>query len=366
MRIFIVRRNSGFGGAERVAERIARRFQALYPTTRLWAGEFYQGRMIPGRRGPPWWRSLRFTRHLDRLNLRSGADNVVFSLEYGPDCDIYRAGDGVHALNVRRRYRGSWRWMLNPWHWIAPRLERKCLESARVIIANSNMIKSLVARTYPHLEGKIITIYNGFDPALFHAAVETKAALRQELGLPIEGALLLLSGSGFVRKGLHHCVELLARLRREPGYHGAYLVVIGKGDAKPLQAKMKALNVADCVRFIGAVDNPQRYYQAADFMVLPTRHDPFSNACLEALASGCPVLTSAENGAAEIMTPDTGFVFEGRYDDAELAAAVAFIRTFDTPPRAVADSVAHLTADAEFASYLDLVTAIHRQKQAAP
>jgi UDP-glucose:(heptosyl)LPS alpha-1,3-glucosyltransferase len=133
-----------------------------------------------------------------------------------------------------------------------------------------------------------------------------------------------------------------------------------------MREQMKALNVLDCIRFIGAVDNPQAYYQAADFMVLPTRHDPFSNACLEALACGCPVLTSAENGAAEIMTPDTGCIFAGRYDDADFAAAIGFIRAFKTPPRAVAASVAHLTADAEFAQYLDLVTAVHRQKQAAP
>ena len=76
-RAFIVRRNSGFGGAERVAERIARRFEALYPTARLWAGETYRGRTIPGRRGPPWWRSLRYTRHLDRMNLCCGKDTVV-------------------------------------------------------------------------------------------------------------------------------------------------------------------------------------------------------------------------------------------------------------------------------------------------
>jgi UDP-glucose:(heptosyl)LPS alpha-1,3-glucosyltransferase len=366
MNIFVVRRNSGFGGAERVAERIACRFEALYPTTRLWAGEVYRGRAIPGRRGPPWWRSLRFTRHLDRLNLRASRDNVVFSLEYGPACDIYRAGDGVHKLNVQRRYRNNPGWMLNPWHWVAPRLERKCLESARMIIANSNLIKSLLARTYPHVAAKIVTIYNGFDPAVFHAAEHTKAMLREALGLSTEGTMLLLSGSGFVRKGLRHCVELLARLRREPGYEDAYLVVIGKGDARPMRAQMKTLNVLDCIRFIGAVDNPQAYYQAADFMVLPTRHDPFSNACLEALACGCPVLTSAENGAAEIMTPDTGFVFAGRYDDADFAAAIGFIRAFETPPRAVAASVAHLTADAEFAQYLDLVTAVHQQKQAAP
>jgi UDP-glucose:(heptosyl)LPS alpha-1,3-glucosyltransferase len=301
------------------------------------------------------------------LNLRAGRDNVVFSLEYGPDCDIYRAGDGVHELNVRRRFRGSRRWMFNPWHWVAPRLERKCLESARVIIANSNLVKSLLAGTYPHLTERVVTIYNGFDPAVFHAVQRSKAAVREELGLPVAGTMLLLSGSGFVRKGLAHCIELLARLRREPGPHGAaYLVVIGKGDAKPFQEKMQALNVVDSVRLIGAVDNPQTYYQAADFMVLPTRHDPFSNACLEALACGCPVLTSVENGAAEIIRPDTGFIFEGRYDDAELAAAVAFIRAFQTRPETVAGSVAHLTADAEFGKYLELVTAIQRQKQAAP
>jgi UDP-glucose:(heptosyl)LPS alpha-1,3-glucosyltransferase len=256
--------------------------------------------------------------------------------------------------------------MLNPWHRIAPRLERKCLQSARVIIANSDLIKTLLSRTYPDFAAKIVTIYNGFDPAVFHAAQRTRAALRQELGLPAAGTMLLLSGSGFVRKGLHHAIALLARLRREPGYHDAHLVVIGKGDAKPFRASMSALNVVDCIRFLGAVANPQTYYQAADFMVLPTRHDPFSNACLEALACGCPVLTSAENGAAEVVTNATGFVFAGRYDDAELGAAVAFIRSFQTPCDAVAASVAHLTADAEFARYLELVNAVHRQKQARP
>jgi UDP-glucose:(heptosyl)LPS alpha-1,3-glucosyltransferase len=364
--IFVIRRNSGFGGAERVAERIACRFETLHPTTRLWAGETYRGHTIPGRRGPPWWRSLRYTRHLDRLHLRDGRDNVVFSLEYGPDCDIYRAGDGVHALNVQRRFRGNPRWMLNPWHWIAPRLERKCLESARAVIANSNLIGTLLSRTYPHLAAKIVTIYNGFDPAVFHAASSTRAALRRQLNLPAEGAMLLLSGSGFERKGLRHAIGLLARLRSEPGYHHAHLVVIGKGDAKPFESKIKALNAVDCIRFLGAVDDPQTYYQAADFMVLPTRHDPFSNACLEALACGCPVLTSTENGAAEVLTPATGFVFTGRYDAQELAAAVNFIRGFRTPPAAVAASVAHLTADAEFAKYLELVAAIHAQKQTQP
>ena len=35
----------------------------------------------------------------------------------------------------------------------------------------------------------------------------------------------------------------------------------------------------------------------------PTLYDPFSNACLEALAAGLPVLTTAANGFGEILTP---------------------------------------------------------------
>jgi UDP-glucose:(heptosyl)LPS alpha-1,3-glucosyltransferase len=34
---------------------------------------------------------------------------------------------------------------------------------------------------------------------------------------------------------------------------------------------------------------------------LPTIYDPFSNACLEALASGLPVITTRSNGFSEIL-----------------------------------------------------------------
>jgi UDP-glucose:(heptosyl)LPS alpha-1,3-glucosyltransferase len=77
------------------------------------------------------------------------------------------------------------------------------------------------------------------------------------------------------------------------------------------------------VRFAGAVADVERYYAAADLFALPTRFDPFANATLEAMASGLPVITSAQNGAAEVLTSGIdGLVLQRADDPAALAAAI--------------------------------------------
>ena len=164
--LYIVRRNSGLGGAERVAERLAENFSDQFEVYRLWAGRKFNGLTIPGVCGPPWWRSWRYTQFINQLPIYH-ANSVVYSLEYGPNCDIYRAGDGIHRLNVLRRYGSRKTWMFNPWHWLAPRLERNSFESARYIIANSELVRSHIVQTYPHVQGKIVTIYNGYDENVF-------------------------------------------------------------------------------------------------------------------------------------------------------------------------------------------------------
>ena len=54
-------------------------------------------------------------------------------------------------------------------------------------------------------------------------------------------------------------------------------------------------------RFLGELPDLQPAYAAADIFILPTIYDPFSNACLEALACGLPVITTRGNGFSEIM-----------------------------------------------------------------
>ena len=71
------------------------------------------------------------------------------------------------------------------------------------------------------------------------------------------------------------------------------LLVAGRG----IIARFHAAQVS----FLGEVADLRPVYSAADFFILPTVYDPFSNACLEALASGLPVITTRANGFAEVM-----------------------------------------------------------------
>ena len=89
----------------------------------------------------------------------------------------------------------------------------------------------------------------------------------------------------------------LHTLARTPS---VYLWVVGhdKHAARYL-ALAAQLGISDRVRFTGAQNEVKPFYGAADALILPTLYDPFPNVCVEALASGLPVLTSTGCGAAE-------------------------------------------------------------------
>jgi UDP-glucose:(heptosyl)LPS alpha-1,3-glucosyltransferase len=107
----------------------------------------------------------------------------------------------------------------------------------------------------------------------------------------------LFVGSGFARKGLATAIEAIAALP-DPE---SRLVVIGKGERRLYQALATRSGVAERIVWLGARSDLERWYAAADVVVLPSRYEPFGNVHLEALASGLPVIASARAGGAEVI-----------------------------------------------------------------
>lgn len=104
------------------------------------------------------------------------------------------------------------------------------------------------------------------------------------------------------RKGFDVMLEALPALAaRVPDV--AYLIA-GDGPDRPrLEAKARALGVADRVVFTGYVDEAEKpdHYRLADVFAMPSRGEGFGIVLLEAMACGVPVVASTADGSFEAV-----------------------------------------------------------------
>ena len=71
------------------------------------------------------------------------------------------------------------------------------------------------------------------------------------------------------------------------------------------------------VDFAGGTDEPERFLEKADVLVLPTREDVWGMAIIEALAVGVPVVTTEAAGASDaVRHSDAGIVVRAGDADA--------------------------------------------------
>ena len=82
-----------------------------------------------------------------------------------------------------------------------------------------------------------------------------------------------------------------------------------RGKPGPFRALVDRLGLGDSVKLLGFLPDIRPAFHAADCFVLPTYYDPCSLVVFEALACGLPVITTACNGAGELIAPGReGFV----------------------------------------------------------
>jgi len=343
MRIAVVRqRYSAQGGAERFIERalaaLARQGLAVTVLAREWTGDpgkvircdpFYSGRV---------WRDWSFARAVCREVARQSFD-LVQSHERIACCDIYRAGDGVHAqwLHNRRAALGPLAragLTLNPYHRYVLSAERSLFSSPRLraVICNSRMVKDEIRRHFGTPETKLHVIYNGIDLEAFHPRLREahRAGLRRRLGIPEDASVFLHVGAGFERKGVFRLIEAFAR----SALKDARLLIVGSDKTRPRAERLvRSRGLASRVHFAGTQADVGPWYGAADAFVLATIYDPFPNAALEAMACGLPVITTHQCGTAEIIEEGaSGFVVDALTID-ELA------RCFERMDRATAEEM---------------------------
>jgi UDP-glucose:(heptosyl)LPS alpha-1,3-glucosyltransferase len=264
-------------------------------------------------------RVLAFSRAAARAAPR-GACDVVHSFSRTRHQDVYSADGGSHAEYMERQYPRAGRRLrrASPRHAVLLAIERRIFaDASQTVLCPSRFVAEGIARRHGVAADRLAVIPYGVDLTRFHPSGRERAgALRAELGAAGAPAWLLV-GSGWRRKGLDVALRALARAADRT----ASLWVAGADAVAPWRALATSLGVAGRVRFLGRRDDVERLYAAADALLLPTRYDAFGAVCLEAAASGLPVVTSAAAGAAETLG-EGGLVVADAEDVAGFAAAL--------------------------------------------
>ncbi len=328
MRLALIRqRYTPYGGAERFLESALEAqlergvaislYTREWPQTRLQLIEptivdpFHVGRL---------WRDRSFAREVCHRIGEAKAD-LVQSHERVTCCDVFRAGDGVHAAYLDERLavaspleRVALR--LSPYHRYVIETERALFASPwlAAVVCNSTMVRDEIRDRYAFPDEKLHVIRNAVDGKVFHPGLRAaRAAVCEIHRIAPESTIHLLVGSGYERKGVATAIRALA-MTPAP----SHLVVVGRDTHLPRYARLaRSLGLSGRVTIAGPQTDPTPYFGAADTFVLPTLYDPCPNAALEAMSTGLPVVTSTKSGAAElVLEHDAGRVCRSRDVDA--------------------------------------------------
>jgi UDP-glucose:(heptosyl)LPS alpha-1,3-glucosyltransferase len=208
-----------------------------------------------------------------------------------PGADLYRAGGGCHQAWLERRDKTPIASrLIDPADRLELSMDRAAATTAGMVVVNSELAGQDLREHYGLDEGRIHLVRNGVDLIRFSPAgpVDPRVAV-------LDGPVVGFVGNGFARKGLRTAIEVVAR-------SDAHLVVVGRDPRPAHYARLaERLGMAERFHLLGVHDAPEQVLRGCSAFVLPTRYDSCANACLEAMACGVPVITSATNGACEVL-----------------------------------------------------------------
>ncbi len=264
-----------------------------------------------------------------------GCATLIKVCSVGPDGDIAK---------IRRHPLGRWLW---------PTMRRHCA----FVVPSPAVVGELAGHGVP--PHAITVIPNALSPSVpAPRTLASKLSVRIELGLP-DRATVLFVGRLSPEKGPDLLMRAWERIALECD---ATLVIVGTGsEARSLADWARRSAHSGRVHLVGARLDVDRFYRAADVLVVPSRTETFSNVMAEAMVHGLAVVTTPVGLASYwIRHGENGLVVRGD-DERDMASAVVWLIHHPDVREGLGraareEAVEDFSADSVVQRYVDLYT----------
>ncbi len=169
------------------------------------------------------------------------------------------------------------------------------------------IIAQLKAERIP--EDHLRLIYNGINVEPFKQ-VKPREICRKELGIANDALIFIMVANLIPYKGHHDLLEAFNLIQNQLKENWV-LLCVGRDDGilKALQQSAEQLNVAKHILWLGSRSDVPDLLSAADIGILCSHEEGFSNAILEGMTAGLPMVVTDVGGNKEaVVEGETGYV----------------------------------------------------------
>lgn len=206
-------------------------------------------------------------------------------------------------------------------HPLFARIERRLHPRMTLVCGNSQAVVAEL-RDEGIDPAKLRLIHNGIDMEIYEQPFD-KGDARSTLGIAPNATVFVIVANLIPYKGHANLIAAFSQIKSRLR-HPWCLFCLGRDDgiAAQLQSQIDAEGLRENIRLMGARSDVPDFLRMADIGVLCSHEEGFSNAILEGMAAGLPMVVTNVGGNAEaVVDGQTGYVVPP-HDSAALGEAL--------------------------------------------
>jgi glycosyltransferase involved in cell wall biosynthesis len=202
-------------------------------------------------------------------------------------------------------------------------LDRLANALADTVTANSEAVARATEARDGYDASRILVVYNGLDFERLDKARPHREETRAALSLSGQDIAVGMVANLIPYKGHRELIEAFASVAARDPRLKLFLIGRDDGIGQTLTESAARLGVADRVNLMGPRSDVPRLLSAMDIGVLSSHEEGFSNALLEKLAAGLPVVATDVGGNPEVLKGMPGCVLVRPQDAGDLARGLS-------------------------------------------
>lgn len=154
-----------------------------------------------------------------------------------------------------------------------------------------------------------LVLYNGVDEKFIEPLSNRTEKRKSLTGLSEETPLFISAANLVPHKDYFTILRAFSQLKKEK--RKFYYLILGDGPMfNEIQNRIKDYGLTENIQIVGNIENVSDYLKISDIFIHSSKGEGCSNAILEAMAAGLTVITTNTGGTPEIVTKETGLLYD--------------------------------------------------------